>query len=200
MKSDDVELKGVIEDLISKFMSFLKVTVFGQTVNDVISEAYGKGMDEAEKQFQINFIPDGQKVDFLEKYTFDNIKGMNDEIAEKLRKELSQALLNGENITSIKNRVKDVMGIAEDRARMIARTEYVRAQNQGSLDGAKQSGLKLMKKWDAHLDSRTSTVCKDLDGVTIPLDDKFHWKGKIFDAPPAHPNCRSVLQYIQVDK
>jgi SPP1 gp7 family putative phage head morphogenesis protein len=186
---DDIELKAVIDDLINKFMQFLKVNVFGNTVSRVIRNAYSEGLEDVEEQFDMNFIPNGQKITFLEKYTFDNIKGMNEDIAEKLRKELSQAMINNESISSIKKRVKDVMDVAEHRASMIARTEYVRAQNQGSLDGARQSGLKLKKRWDAHLDKRTSTVCRDLDGVTIPLDAKFKWKGEEFDAPPSHPNC-----------
>ena len=30
------------------------------------------------------------------------------------------------------------------------------------------------------------------------LDEKFKYQGKEFDAPPAHPNCRSTLRFIQV--
>ena len=198
IESNNVELKNVVNDLINKFVNLLKVNVMGDTVNKTIKEGYQEGIDEAEKQFDMNFMSDNQKLTFLEKYTFDNIKGMNDDMADKLRKQLSQALINNESITQIKKRVRSVMDVAEVRASMIARTEYNRAQNQGHLDGARQSGLTLKKKWDAHLDKRTSTVCRDLDGQTIPLDSKFKWKGEVFDAPPAHPNCRSTLQFIQV--
>jgi len=188
-KSDNVELKNIINDLVNKISAFLKINIFSGVVNKVIKENYNKGIDLAEEQFNMNFIPDNNKVLFLEKYTFDNIKGMNDEIAEKLRKELSQGLINMESMSQLKSRITKVMDVAEDRARMIARTETVRANNQGQLDGAKQSGLKLMKKWDAHLDSRTSEVCKYLNGKMVSLNAKFKWKDQVFDAPPAHPNC-----------
>jgi len=91
------------------------------------------------------------------------------------------------------------MDVGVDRARAIARTEINRAENMGHIDGARQSGLKLMKQWDAHLDKRTSQVCKDLNGKKIPMNDKFKWRGQEFDAPPAHVNCRSVLIFIQED-
>ena len=74
-----------------------------------------------------------------------------------------------------------------------------RAQNMGHIDGARQSNLKLKKRWDAHLDNRTSEVCNHLDGQTIGLDEKFKHNGQEFDIPPAHPNCRSTLIFVEDD-
>jgi SPP1 gp7 family putative phage head morphogenesis protein len=92
------------------------------------------------------------------------------------------------------------MEMTVDRARMIARTEMNRAANMGHIDGARESGLNLKKRWDAHLDNRTSPVCRALDGKTVGIDEKFVHNGEEFDAPPAHPNCRSTLIFIQEDE
>jgi len=119
-------------------------------------------------------------------------------MADKLRSELQRGLMNLESVDKLKERVQKVMDVSAERARMIARTEANRAENMGHIDGARQSDVKLMKKWDAHLDNRTSAVCNDLDGKIIPLDKKFKWNGQEFDAPPAHPNCRSTLLFVPI--
>jgi len=194
--TSDVEVKNILQDLINKFVNLLSTGSFGEVVRKTINDNYAKGMDQSENQFNMNFFQDSEKIQFLEKYTFDNIKGMNDELAEKLRKELSQGLFNMESVSKLQKRVSKVMDVGIERAKMIAVTEANRAENMGSLDGARQSGLKLMKQWDAHLDKKTSPVCAALNGKTIPLDDKFVYKGQEFEAPPAHPNCRSTLVYV----
>jgi len=81
---------------------------------------------------------------------------------------------------------------------MIARTEANRALNMGHIDSARQSGLKLHKEWVAAIDDRTSAICKDLNGKRLPLSEKFMYKGQPYDAPPAHPSCRSRLIFVQV--
>jgi len=194
---DDVVLKSVVSDLVNKFGSLLNVGLFSGLISKVLGERYREGLDAAELRFDMNFSENPLKLGFLEKYTFENIRGMNEEIADKLRKELSVGLLNNESVSRLKERVMNVMGVMEDRARMIARTEANRALNAGHLDGARQSGLDVWKRWDAHLDKRTSPVCRALNGRTVPLDEKFKFGGEEFDHPPAHPNCRSTLVFVQ---
>jgi len=193
----DIETKNILTDLINKFLSIFNVTIIADTVQKEIVKEYDKGLEAAEINFQMNFSRNTERLDFLEKYTFDNIKGMNDDIADKLRGELQRAFMNLESIDKIKDRVKKVMDVSVDRARMIARTEMNRAENMGHIDGARQSGLKLMKQWDAHLDKRTSPICRSLNGKKIPMDSKFKYQGQDFDSPPAHPNCRSTLIFVQ---
>ena len=193
----DAELKSIIHDLVNKFTAILHINLFADSVRRVITSRYDKGLDELGAKFDMNFIRDSKKINFLESYTFDNIKGMNDELAERLRKELSQGLLNLESIEQLKERVKKVMSVTAERARMIARTEANRAENVGRLDAARQSGLDLVKQWSAHIDKRTSQVCKDLNGKIVPLNAKFKWRGEEFEAPPAHVNCRSTLLFLQ---
>jgi len=200
MSELDVETKNIMTDLINKFVDIIKINVFSSKVQELIKESYDKGLENAEIKFNMNFSRSNERLEFLEKYTFDNIKGMNDEIADKLRGELQRGFMNLESVSQIQKRVQKVMDVGVERSRIIARTEINRAENMGHLDGARQSGLKLIKQWDSHLDSRTSAVCKFLDGKKVPIDGKFKWEGQEFDAPPSHPNCRSVLLFIQEDE
>jgi len=103
--------------------------------------------------------------------------------------------MNGEGVAKLSKRVEGVIAEGKNRASMIARTESNRAENMGSLDGYKQSGLEGEKEWVATIDANTSPVCKALDGKRVPLNGKFDWKGEEFDAPPAHVNCRSTLVF-----
>lgn len=81
------------------------------------------------------------------------------------------------------------------RAETIARTEILRASNEGRRESyreAQRQGLlppNPMKQWAAASDAEEN--CADLDGMSIPLDDSF--PGGAFgdvDMPPLHPNCR----------
>jgi len=128
-------------------------------------------------------------------------------MSQELRGEISRSLLNGENTTQLKKRIKDVFKSDKFNARLktVLRTEALRANNTGALSGAKQSGLDLRKWIEIINDSRTSDICHAEDrkyGNTkkaIPLDDEFivsvNNKTIRGQAPPFHPNCRSVIRF-----
>lgn len=193
----DVQVKGIVEELINKMINVLQISIADGLVQRTIKEAYNEGLEKAEIQFDMNFVPDPERLKLLTTHTYDNIKGMNDEIAEKLRAEMQRGLLNFESVDSLKKRVKKVMDIGIERARMIARTEYTRAANAGSLDAAKQSGLDLKKKWIAAPGERTCPECGSQHGTIIPIDSLFVYGDKSYVQPPAHPNCRCSLVYVE---
>jgi hypothetical protein len=110
-------------------------------------------------------------------------------------------------------------GITNYRAELIARTETGRAANIGSMVGATSTGLVTYKEWIASKDNRTRRIPRDqfdhlnMDGVKIPMDDRFTLQNKKggFDLM-LHPcdstgsaadvcNCRCTLGYeAQRDK
>jgi SPP1 gp7 family putative phage head morphogenesis protein len=187
-----------LNDLIKRILDMLDLGVDPAVVKLNIKREYDQGLANAEIEFDKNFVRDDERLEFLQQYTFDNIKGMNADIAESLRKEISQSILNHEGASALKERVMKVMDVSRERARMIARTELNRANNMGHLDGAKQSGLKLVKVWDAHLDARTSPLCRALNGKKVGINEQFVYDGKEYDSPPGHPNCRSTIIFEQI--
>lgn len=90
--------------------------------------------------------------------------------------------------------------LLKQRARAIARTETVDAHTKGLTDAwqlAKEGGFikpGTEKVWEALEDERTSEICDELNGQTVPLDQPFYSSlvGPIMK-PPAHPNCRSTM-------
>ena len=165
----------------------------------VIKNTFMGGHDSAEKQMARNLTINSGAIDFIQDYTYNNIKGMTEEIAQDLRQELERGVMSGEGIAKIKARVSKVFDVGENRAEMIARTETNRAENQGKLQGFKASGEKLKKQWSTHLDDRTSPICKRLNGQVVGLNENFNdktsgWAGPV---PPSHVNCRSSVLYLE---
>ena len=198
---------NIIENIIKTLSRIFKISLPAMVVKQEIAENYDSGLKDMEVKLNVNFAGDNQKKQFLENYTYDNIKGMNEELAEKLRKEFSQAMMSGESIAKMKKRVLEVMDVGVNRAQMIARTEMNRAQNTGRLDGAieaEKSGIKTKKWLLVTQDKRTSPICHREDtkygtsDKAIPIDEKFkiNYNGEIIEefAPPFHVNCRTRLQ------
>lgn len=88
--------------------------------------------------------------------------------------------------------------LADQRAYMIARTEVLAAQNAGRMEGwtqLAQEGIirvdEVLKEWDATYEN-PCPECDAYDGTQVGLFDEFELEG-----PPAHPNCRCVVQLVR---
>lgn len=192
--------KADMSMLIEKISKLFNVSISPMLVGTSMIKFYDIGLDNAETQFDMNFTRDGDRLKLMDNYVVENIKGMNDDMQNSIRQEITRGVVNLEGVEKVKERIMKVVDVSQNRARLIARTELNRAENVGHIDGARQSKLDLVKQWDAHIDARTSPVCEYLDGQIKTLNEKFKYQGKEFDAPPAHPNCRSTLRFIQADK
>lgn len=94
----------------------------------------------------------------------------------RLRNEMRQAVLHGENQQKIVGRIRNVMGNSAYNARRIAQTERTRVQSQARADTireAAEAGVVMHKRWSTRMvNSRDSHVA--LNGVEIPEGEKFH--------------------------
>ena len=126
------------------------------------------------------------------------IKGLQQTTRRDIARSIQTSIKLGEDQTATVSRLMDYI---EDpaRARMIARTEAVRAFNSGIVSYGKASGAQT-KKWDT-LGGGCSQICATIDKDPIAIDDEFEGDGGSYDYPPAHPNCQCsvVLGYAQVD-
>jgi len=85
------------------------------------------------------------------------------------------------------------------RAITIARTEIMGALNAGALEQARQRAAAGMlrdphKRWTITPDEATCAICRPLHGQTVPLESRFSI-GVM--APPAHPNCRCSISFLE---
>jgi SPP1 gp7 family putative phage head morphogenesis protein len=84
------------------------------------------------------------------------------------------------------------------RAAMIARTETVQAHAKSVLETGRELNVR-GKVYMAVLDSDTSKRCESLHGQEVGIDEDFispydGWQG---EGPPAHPNCRSIVELVE---
>lgn len=112
-----------------------------------------------------------------------------------------QGILQGESIEKLSRRLAEAVGIKNDHnAIRYARTVITSAQNGGRIDAFQRAadlGIKLKKMWIATMDERTRHSHAVLDGVSIPIDEKFP-NGLDFPADPAGDaeevyNCRCTM-------
>jgi len=206
----DVEAKNIIEALLRGFMKVFTATFFQEKLDNYVQKKYDEGLIKAEDLFQINFTRDDQNLNNLRQYVAGNVGNTAEEINQSLRQEIQRAQLDGVDLKQLKQRVKQVFKDQKymNRLKTVIRTEGNRAGNYGQLDGAKQSGLKLKKYLDVSVDQRTSDICMaehkkyGTPEQAIPLDKLFTVKvrNKTFqgDAPPFHPNCRTIIMFTEV--
>jgi len=82
----------------------------------------------------------------------------------------------------------------EGRAAGIALDQVTTAQTAGgewSMRGT--YGLSLEDTWYTERDDRVCPVCEPLDGA-----ERMTWAAEFTDGPPAHPNCRCWIQYVNL--
>jgi len=93
------------------------------------------------------------------------------------------------------------------RATTIARTETIKASNEGQQAYWSQgvasgdiSPATVVKVWIATIPSeRTCGICSTMDGKTAPIDSSFTYGGGAYLHPPVHPNCRCTTGLVLND-
>ena len=128
-----------------------------------------------------------EKVKLLAGRVYMELKGVTEAMSQNLTRTLTDGLVQGMNPRQIAtNIVKDVNGIGIRRARVIARTEIIRAHSEGQLDALERLGVKelrVMVEWSTAGDSRVCPLCQPLEGIVLTMDEA---KGLL----PRHPQCR----------
>jgi SPP1 gp7 family putative phage head morphogenesis protein len=133
-------------------------------------------------------IPESvEKVQILASRTFDELKGVTDDMRRDISRILSDGLVKGQNPHTIAKTMADqVIGLSQKRATVIARTEIVRAHNSGKLASFRRLGVKklgVLAEWSTAGDGRVCEICKPMEGVILDIDEA---EGLL----PIHPCCR----------
>ena len=187
-----------------------------------LRKSFFKGMNVASlriskqtgSDFKLSFnVKHKKALDAVQKMSFADVKNVNNDITNYLRRSLFESLDKGEGIQGMKERLNSMFGKyskkelekfqrglkvnPEYRAELISRNSVIKAYNEGTLEQYKQSGFIDKKQWLAGRDERTCPICKKLNGTKVNLDKPFKVTsgGKVYEimTPPAHPNCRCTL-------
>ena len=138
---------------------------------------------------------DTDALDFMTNYNLVLAGDVHRELETGIKRTILSGVATGKGVEDI---VRDLGTVIEDkesfrnaggkvftkaqyRMEMIARTEVLRAHNQGRIKFHQQVGVQRLE-WVAMEDERMCPVCGGLDGRQFDTDR--------FPSQPAHPNCR----------
>lgn len=173
---DGTTLAGIFSKLYNQMAAKVAATV-GQYLG--ISAVTAFDVFSPEFQREINGLLT-KAVAQVTRTNIEQIKALIDQMQEKR--------------WSVDDLAREIRGLdarfSKSRAEMIANTETANAHSRSSLKAYAESGVVEKVEWSAHLDERTSEVCKRLHGKVVKLGAAFEAD---ITSPPAHPNCRSVL-------
>ena len=132
--------------------------------------------------FQGSFEQVGNRLIFDRQrgnYFFDVARGrISDDraIVTKLQNALASSMMQGDSVRQVATRIRAITESSRQQAVTIARTEMLKAYNQGKMLGhyqAEDMGIPLRKKWVATHDDRTRDDHIEMDGVTVETDEPF---------------------------
>lgn len=112
----------------------------------------------------------------------------NDVLANKLKDELVKAAINGNNPVVTARRLRKIFDSTKANTERLVRTESTYVANATTAKRYEEMGVEEYE-FTAVMDSRTSTICREMNGETFKLKD--FQPGT--NAPAMHPNCRSTI-------
>lgn len=127
------------------------------------------------------------KVELLYERAFTELQGVTAAMDQQMSRILAEGLAQGQAPSTIARNLRDnVTKLTNTRAKVIARTEIIRAHAEGQLDAFEVLGVKelgLLAEWTTAGDDRVCAQCEELEGVVMTVKEA---RGLL----PRHPNCR----------
>ena len=147
-------------------------------VQPALAEAYASAGKQAvtEQGLGITFDPDTSVAQRMLEARTQRMKTVVSNHQDTLRKSLSEGLANGENVTTLTERVQAfVVNGREAHAPTVARTEVGSAMNTAAGEASMQAGADDLE-WLAIQDERTREEHAEMDGKTRSIrdDEPFH--------------------------
>ena len=184
------------EELYEKFNRVIEVTITipGKgVVKKFTTRAYTAGglrssqfLNAVGVKAVFSILPaDQAALDILVTRDLSGLKGITDEMSKQIVQELTDGMLRGDSMATVARAIDNrIDSIGRARATTLARTETMKAFNQGALTQYDKHGITEVEWLTAH-DERTCDECGPLDGERFPIDG----------APdmPLHPNCRCTV-------
>lgn len=110
-----------------------------------------------------------------------------DKLTDLIRQEITTAAIQGKDYRSLAKSVAKQMDTSYAAAKRLVQTETAFVVGQGELRSYEETGIDDYE-YLSTLDTRTSSICQDLDGQIFPVKDAV--AGLNF--PPMHAYCRST--------
>ena len=192
------EAKSITKDIVKDILDKKKEVKIFVEISLPFIEQYFK---ESGEQALANLAPAEEfsisqsRKSALEKRAEYVANSVIDTTADRLSNLISNSLDEGLGNVEISNKIRELYAeIPAWRADMIARTEATNANNEGLVEGYKQSGIATHKEWIATLDDRTRDEHISLNGEVVGVDEEFSNGSKY----PEEINCRCVVAPVLI--
>lgn len=127
---------------------------------------------------------------------YSDLEGITKAMDTKISRVLAEGMASGWGMDQIADRLDDTVdGVGINRARMLARTETIRAHAEATLNTYEEAdieGVKVMSEFTTAGDDSVCPECEALEGTEYTLDEA---RGVI----PVHPNCRCAWLPVVTD-
>lgn len=174
------------------------IGILYKPVNDALQNSLAYSGRQAIEQIGIDITFDllnPRVMDWLNTHALEHAKSINTSVRDEVATRILGGVEEGLGAQDIAGRIAEFFDEQSQwRALRIARTEVISGYAQGTMEGARQSGVVTAKKWLTAGDDRVDEECamNEQDGI-VGLEQSFS-SGD--DAPPVHPNCRCVIQLV----
>ena len=169
----------------------------GNTLKDAYEDGYFRTMFDAQKRAGVGVsftAPGGKQLEtairekWLGQNYSDRIWTDKKRLTDNIEQMLSQEFVRGRGPNDIARDFADRLKVSYSNAQRLIRTEINYISNKGSLQAYKDTGIVEKYRYLATLDSRTSDICRELDGKVFEIKE-----AKVgVNLPPLHPYCRST--------
>ena len=146
----------------------------------------GTGLDFAFSNIDDNMVTGLLNERWSGKNYSQRIWGNTDILAESLSEVIGGAMLSGQSIQKTSRQIRERFDVGKYYAERLVRTEVNHFNNEADAMAYEEMDVEKYV-FLATLDTRTSTICQDLDNEVFEL--KKRQVGENY--PPMHPNCRS---------
>jgi SPP1 gp7 family putative phage head morphogenesis protein len=139
-----------------------------------------------------------EALKWAKEHAGDLITSISEATREDIRSLVENAFEEQFDVDELSDLISNHVG-DDERAELIARTESMRAANEGQQqlwDQAVEAGVLTgteKQEWITTPDDRLCPICEPLDGQQVGLDEMFDADGEEIEGPPAHPNCRCTV-------
>jgi SPP1 gp7 family putative phage head morphogenesis protein len=190
-KNADFQLpftKEIMEALKKHLIKTLKAGIKrGKYEIDLLKERLNIKVKEEDK----GVIPEKTLKD-IDKYILKLTQIYDKSVVDRIREVIKRGIEEGLSTRELAKKVKEAGGkwiTSDSHAETIARTETTRYYTAGKLRRFfEEKDFVKALQYNAIRDTRTTSICKQLDGLTIPIENKSLI---IRYSPPNHFNCRS---------